>query len=1119
MKKKNYSFNLMRFGRLCLFTAALLFSATAFSAITTGLVLHYDFEGISGTTVPDVSGNSNDGVLNGAAAATTGQTGQGVICTAKADFVQLPANITSSLTSFTLAAWVYADGTTVATRIFDFGSSTTGTTNWLALVPRISTGGPIRLRYRATNGTSQDLTSGTVQLPASTWTHVAVTYTWNATTSTGTGVLYLNGEVVGTNTAMTFTPAMIGAGSTNQNYIAKSQWTADPGANESLDDARIYNRALEAVEIKELAGKSIPSELVAQYNALTLGDISAVSSNLNLPITMGTQGVTVKWKSSNKAVIDTLGNVNPFKTKDASVDLTATLSQTAGGTLYTLDKIFAAKVPAKSEIATQYRALDLGNLSDVKTNLTLPTTLGSQGVAVVWVSNHKNVIDSLGNVVIPSKFKKTVVLTANLSMLIADSTYKMVKTFTAIVNPPVGVTLPDEVAKWNFIPENISTTAGTVTVKDEFETGFVGTVKNDARIRTIGSTTATQYNVLDLGNGTGYFDMGAAIGEDIYSLSDYTMSAYFRIDNSYTELNSAGNFLWNFSNASDVSTAKNGYIIGTLKSQDMSITPGYYDATSGNQACSVGSNAPKATINRADKIGWHHMAYVQSGTIGTVFIDGVIAKTTTITNIPSAVLPKAGLDGTPYNWIGHSCYPGDKYLRKTLVYGFSLYRIPMDEGNLTNFLNVPSTITALNEAYAQDSDYVDVAFKNEVDGLTLGDLTAVTSNITLPAKGSIDNTISISWKSNVTDVISNTGAVTRPDAYNANVTLTATLSRGTKIATKAFKATVLYKPGSEFVGDLIVNYDFTKAENDSVVTDAAEKHFTGIAKQGAKIITIGKTAPVKVLALSDVLTGKGYFDMGSKMGSAVSHLTNYTMSAYFRIDSTYSAELTKAGNFLWNFSNSANVGTDQNGYIIAVMGTTRQTISATYYANSAEQNVSMAAAAPINGWHHLAYTLQDSTGVLYLDGQPVAFAESTVNLNPMKALTKDGFNGTPYNWLGRSCYSADNYLRKTLISDFKLYKKALTLEEIMTASSNIAALDIAYNETKTTALNAVKDSPYKVISTVGCIKILGLTGAEKISIYDIAGRQLRVNNTATINAKSGIYIVRINNYVTKVIVR
>lgn len=78
------------------------------------------------------------------------------------------------------------------------------------------------------------------------WIHVAVTKVGNVAT------LYVNGAVVGTNINMTLSPSDLGI--TTQNWIGKSQFSTDPNLAGSIDDFRIYNRALSIKELRELIG-------------------------------------------------------------------------------------------------------------------------------------------------------------------------------------------------------------------------------------------------------------------------------------------------------------------------------------------------------------------------------------------------------------------------------------------------------------------------------------------------------------------------------------------------------------------------------------------------------------------------------------------------------------------------------------------------------------------------------------------------------------------------------------------------------------------------------------------------------------------------------------------------
>jgi len=1006
-------------GKTSLLMVALSVSSLVFADITTGLKLHYTFETVSGGVVPDVSGNNLDGSMMGAAFVAPGQTGNGVnfptISNPAVDYILLPNGITGSLTDFTVATWVKMDRVDWWMRVFDLGSSTTNYIMCTAM------GGNFKVEFKYNGGGGQFVDTPS-PLPSGKWVHVALTCSY--VDGIGSAKLYLDGSVVGANPNVTITPAMLDAITgtpTNQNYIAKSQW-GDNGLNGTVDDFRIYSRALTGDDILELTGT--PPELVNQWKALTIA----------------------------------------------------------------------------------------GDLANVSANLTLPTTLGTNGVTVTWASTNKTVIDTLGNVTRPAKFDALVILTATVSMTLDTKTYTLKKVFNTTVTAPVAV--PDEIAKWNFISANIAINGGVTTVKDEFVNGYIGTVKNDAKIRTIGAPASTQYNVLDLGNGTGYFDMGTAIGEQIYSLNNYTMSAFFRVASDYANLNDNGNFLWNFSNSADVVTDKNGYIIGSLKNQSQNCTSGRYDI--GDQYIGKGTNAPKAAANASTKDGWHHMAYVQNGTAGTVYIDGVLLVTGTMLNPPSIQLPKPGFTGTPFNWLGRSCYPGDVYLRKTLVYGFKLYRIPLSADDMNSVLNAQTTISNLNNAYAQDSDYKSPALANELANLTLPDLSAVTSNITLPSNGTLDTGIAIAWKSNNTAVISNAGVVTRPDYYDFKVVLTAILSKNGQAVTKDFPATVKVKDGTQFTNDLLVKYDFAPSNvtNDSIVKDAAEKHFTGIVKKDARIKTMGTTTKYNVLALGDSI---GYFDMGSKMGEIMNHLNNYTFGAYYRVDASYT-NLNANGNMLFSFSNSMNSGSDANGYLYVGLKNQNSCITPTHWAT--ETSVAMNTNAPKDGWHHIAYTQNDTIGTLYIDG---VFAKAeTMKVFPSAALNKADLMGTAYNWMGRSCYVGDAYLRKTLVTDFRLYGKALTESEIgtsvMNVTSTISALNAAYLE-GFSAVKTIKDSPYKVTSSVGKIQIIGLTGSESVSLFDITGRQLMFNTPKDITTKAGVYIVKIDNYNSKVVVR
>ncbi len=1004
MKRKKY-FISGRYLAFCL--SFMLISALKAQDITSGLIIHYDFESVTETTVPDISGNGNFGQFEGEAALVDGYNGKGLNMTNKADFLNLPDNFTASLTSFTYATWVNFSALKNATRFFDLGNGADGTNDFLAFIPSATGDNTnMRLRYRQANATGVNV-DGTTKVQAGTWAHVALTLAWNELTSTATVKIYLNGAQVGSSTTFPYNPSMLGA-TTIDNFLGHSRWTQDAnGLNGAMDDVRFYNRALTAVDILTLNGMA---ELNTQADNLNIGDLSAVTTNLTLPATLGTKGVTVRWASSKPAIIDTLGQVTRPAKWDATVRLTATLSQKVGSAVYTLQKVFRAKV------------------------------LGIAGT-------------------------------------------------------------PEQLAQWNFTTESISFENDTLRVAD-VQSSFKGKLMNQARIRTIGATE--KINVLDLGNGTGYFDMGQEIGEAIVSINDYTMMGFFRINEEYTNLSANGNFYWNFSNSDKIGTDVNGFMYGRLNTQAAGI--------SAAGSPSIAANAAIA----AQQGGWHHFAFTQSGAVGTVFVDGVQMAQNTSMPTPSEALAKDNLNGTICNWLGRSGWASDVYLQQTLLYDFQVLSIPVSAEDINLLFQVPSTIEKLNNAYVENPDYIATELQTEADNLTLANLSALTTNITLPTKGALDQTVVITWKSSNTALISTSGAVMRPDYFPYNVTLTATLLKNGQSITKTFDAKVLAKEGTQFNNDLLVRYDFSQV-NDTVVTDVAEKGFKGVLKNGAKVHTIGTTTKFNVLELGDSI---GYFDMGQEIGKLMYNLTDYSIGAYYRIDTAYH-EIASNGNFLFSISNTNNAMTDQTGYIIGSLKDQSLSITPQYYtAASGNQAVSYATPALQGSWHHLLYTQSGTVGTLFIDGTSVLVSDIT-NL-PMTALPKSGRLGTFYNWIGRSNYVSDVYLRKTQVYDFRLYRKALTDMEVMVdvlnVSNTITALDQAYTEDPTAVAKTIQ-SNYKVISKPGEISILGLDKTDKVSIIDIAGRQFTSKNSSGYKVNAGIYIVKINDYVTKVIVK
>ena len=185
---KNYFSIFKRIGRFCLLAASMLVATSTFAAdITTGLVGHYDFEAVAGTTVPDLTSISGAGTLVGTPVVGTGKTGSAVNFPLVTDYMTLPTDVVSSLTDFSISAWVNVTTMNTWSRIFDFG---TGTSYYMFLTPRASSAtGTVRFAFK--NGGTEQVINGKSALPTGKWVHVAVTFDWDDATAKGVGKLYV----------------------------------------------------------------------------------------------------------------------------------------------------------------------------------------------------------------------------------------------------------------------------------------------------------------------------------------------------------------------------------------------------------------------------------------------------------------------------------------------------------------------------------------------------------------------------------------------------------------------------------------------------------------------------------------------------------------------------------------------------------------------------------------------------------------------------------------------------------------------------------------------------------------------------------------------------------------
>jgi hypothetical protein len=156
-------------------------------------------------------------------------------------YVRLPRGIVSTLTELTVATWIKVGSSAAFQRIFDFGLNTDP---FMYLVSSGSSG-TIRFRMTSVSPNRNQVVEGGKALPVGEWSHVAVTL------GSGGVAIYLDGTQIAQQAPAVMRPSDLG--DTENNFIGRSPLASDPYLAGQIDELSLYDRALSAAEIGQLA--------------------------------------------------------------------------------------------------------------------------------------------------------------------------------------------------------------------------------------------------------------------------------------------------------------------------------------------------------------------------------------------------------------------------------------------------------------------------------------------------------------------------------------------------------------------------------------------------------------------------------------------------------------------------------------------------------------------------------------------------------------------------------------------------------------------------------------------------------------------------------------------------
>ncbi|HLP04585.1 MAG TPA: LamG-like jellyroll fold domain-containing protein [Paludibacter sp.] len=286
---------------------------------------------------------------------------------------------------------------------------------------------------------------------------------------------------------------------------------------------------------------------------------------------------------------------------------------------------------------------------------------------------------------------------------------------------------------------------------------------------------------------------------------------------------------------------------------------------------------------------------------------------------------------------------------------------------------------------------------------------------------------------------------------------------------------------------LKVRYTFDNV-NGSTVTDESGQGNNGTLNN-ASVLAMGKYHAM------DLGSNKGYLDMGASVGTVVASMDDYTISAYYRI--APDAPLSGNGFFIWAFSSLQANSSSAGQYIYYQLQKQRYAFANAGWNTEKAAAVTPAAAATKGSWQHVVYTQSGTVGKLYVNGAVVA-------QNDAMLLPSAAFTAPPaYNWIGRPCFNNDNYLSKTLVTDFRLYNYAVPTDSI----SQWAARTSVYEDALTngevgnfTELNALISQYQSVATTVTIGSTVGMyrqTAVDSLNTAIAHSQALVTENKAT----------------------
>jgi hypothetical protein len=328
-----------------------------------GLVGYWSFNEATGTIAHDFSGSGNNGTLTNGAAWASGKLGSALNFNGSNGYVDVGSSVPFDSNNWTLSLWADASNVNgTYQRLLSYYNN--GPTIW-----EIAGSGALSIVHDGTIDFDMGIT-----LTNNSWTHIVVTRQGS------TIIAYKDGIQTAQNTSFSVT-------FTNDTSVRIGYATSfDNPYSGSLDDVRIYNRALSAAEVQALYASGSAKINSSPANLVTKGligwwtfDGGSITDKIYDSSGNGHNGYFINGATSTAKIIGKLGQALSFDGIDdyaqvggiSDLDLSGTNQISLSGWIYPTAAQNYPSIIAKQDGGGGEYGLTYGNNTNLKPSLWL----------------------------------------------------------------------------------------------------------------------------------------------------------------------------------------------------------------------------------------------------------------------------------------------------------------------------------------------------------------------------------------------------------------------------------------------------------------------------------------------------------------------------------------------------------------------------------------------------------------------------------------------------------------------------------------------------------------------------------------------------------------------------